>query len=136
MSDRIDLSTDTWIENGCLYTTNIAVAVSWPMGKTDCGCEYSSGWEWQDDLDGEEWGSSEAWRISLTACWEIYRYHEGEPGLRIWLYMDCVALMYPDTRPFAVSGIMVALHRRAAIVCDTAEQFRALYAALKEARGG
>ncbi len=140
MSKYIDLSAHTHTEDmdgrRYLVTTDIGTAIAWPMGATECGCEYGSGWEWQDDLDGEEWGSSEAWRIPLTDVVPVYEYREserwsaiGEFDGRECIYLDwgCLEAIEPDD---------AVLRDLAAMVCEGPEQFRALHRELKEARGG
>lgn len=111
MSNRIDLSADTWIENGWLYTTTRDVRSFWP-GDVECT-------------------SSGGWRIPLTACREIYRYREGEPCVSFGPHHHLVFCLWPTTAKKRQDRGVIYLCRRAATVCDTAEQFRAFYDAIK-----
>ena len=94
-----------------------------------------------------DWGDSErepfrcfgvSWRILLTDVAPVYEYCEGE----MWVSASYEFLADDESGVLLMGGAAVIeivdtldaevfLHRRAAIVCDGAEQFRALY----EARG-
>ncbi len=136
--DRIDLSRDTWIEtmDGVRYlvTENLTISIEWPERYVEGACTNPSDSDWFEMGLDEDWGASVIWRIPLTDASPVYEHREGEEGLRIWASMDCVALMDASTSPMSVERLAVYLHRRAAIVADTAEQFRALHGELKEAR--
>ena len=126
---RLDLSSETFIDtmDGVRYlvTTEPEVKIAWTKIES-----------WQRDFRGEWKQYPETievvywreWRIPLTACWDIYRYREGEPGivltpLRTWALSPAMAKW--------ARNLTYSLHRRAAIVCDSAEQFRAFYDAIK-----
>ncbi len=115
MSNRIDLSAHTWIENRRLYSRSEEVVAGWK------------------NLPGfVKWKETVSWSIFLTAVAPVYEYREGEPFVAPARGTNALFCSIESTS----YGSYDKMHRRAAIVCDTAEQFRALHAALKEARGG
>ena len=135
MSNIIDLSANTRIEDmdgvRCLVTDDDQVAIQWPR--------YALQYRW--DVSRDPWfgslifkaGVSE-YRIPLTDVAPVYEWVSEE----MWVYVDsddCIRLGdSSDSLPTEALSDVVWFHRRAAIVCDTAEQFRALYEELKEAR--
>ncbi len=121
MSNRIDLSAHTWIEGRKLYTRSDEVARPWPRRE-----EVGTVVTWLED--------KRCWCIPLTDVAPVYEYHEGEPWARADIQMIICGPTDAMPLPRTWAGEVV-LHRRAAAVCDGAEQFRALHAALKEARG-
>ncbi len=139
MSDRIDMSADTRIEDmdgrRCLVTTNGAVAYDWSYSGESL--YLLRGWEDGIVLDDDD---IEMWRILLTDVAPVYEYREGGPCVYVWwvYLMDCKVWTVelstdPDISQELEAGSFV-MHRRAAAVCDGAEQFRALHRELKEAR--
>ncbi len=115
MSDRIDLSAHTWIEGGRIHTTSEEVSCAWDLNdiEIDPGVDECS--------------------ASLTDVAPVYEYRKNEA----WLFIDCfgfVSLGDSESAHLPDTPDAIWLQRRAAAVCDGAEQFRALHAALKEAR--
>lgn len=133
--DRVDLSAHTRIEmvDGVWYliTENLTVAIDWPEKHTEGGPSNPDSAEWFEMGLDEDWGASVIWRIPLTAVAPAYEYRVGEPWAAS--HNEMITCGPPDamTIPYTFDG-EIALHRRATMVCDTAEQFRALHAALME----
>ena len=123
---RIELSAYTWIEDGYLRTTSRAVMEGWR--------ETHERISWM-----KKSGADLCFCIPLTVAAKVYKYREGEPWVR-----TMIMLQYGRVGRVYECGIQVVaggpteweyyLHRRVAGVCDTTEQFRALYDALKEVR--
>ncbi len=131
--NRIDLSAHTHIEDmdGVRYlvTTNHGVSVEWPYSKTEFWSdEYSGDWIRGNDTP-DDWLNWDCWCIPLTDVAPVYAYIEGEP----WCCPFGISILcsFGDHR----YGRIDKLHRRAAAVCDVAEQFRLLHGELREARG-
>ncbi len=130
--DRIDLSAETWIEDmygwRYLVTENLTISIDWPERYVEGACTNPSDSDWFEMGLDEDWGASVIWRIPLTDAAPAYEYRQGEP----WTcpFMTAIYCGFGDPG----YGRTDLLHRRAAAVCDGAEQFRVLHAALKEAR--
>ena len=131
--NRVDLSADTRIEDmggvRCLVTDDDRVAIQWPR--------YALQYRW--DVIRDAWFGSPIfkmgapeYRIPLTAVAPVYEYVEGEPwvGIPITPDVEC-SIGVGVTLPWDNA---LRIHRRAAIVCDGAEQFRLFHEELKEAR--
>lgn len=95
MSDRTDLSADTWIETrgGVRYlvSKSKAVAADWPFYEAQYDSDSPSALHpagsWICGLT-DLFLYAKVFRIPLTACWKIYRYRDGEP----WAWINRQAL--------------------------------------------
>ena len=124
-SNRIDLSGTARIEvidgRRCLVTTSHEVTAAWE----GCGNGMRTNHRTGDHF------------IPLTDVAPVYEYQPGEPWIRAMYQYSTHYLIY-DCGIMPVAGGLTEweyyMHRRAAAVCDGAEQFRALHAALKEVR--
>lgn len=128
--NRIDLSAHTRIEdmNGVrkLVTTSHEIACPWPRRE-----EIGTVVTWLED--------KRCWCIPLTAVAPVYEFVNGEPWARAVFQYGQVGRVYDCGIQVVPGGPMeweYYMHRRAAVVCDTTEQFRALHGELKEARDG
>ncbi len=146
MSNRIDLSADTHIEDmdGRRYLVSVrpSDAVEWlqipwsegeyqgPQGRW---IEDGVPEEW-DTLDGDTIMSFAEYRILLTDVAPVYAYVEGEMAVYLALRNAPMELV-PASAAFVGDMIGIIMHRRAAAVCDGAEQFRLFHGELQEARG-
>ncbi len=148
VSNRIDLSADTHIETmdgrWYLITENLTISIDWPERHVEGACCNPSDGDWFEMGLDEDWGASVIWRILLTDVAPVYECVDGEPwaideghiilcGLVFWDWDDMRGekICRGPLPEYYTDRLM---HRRAAAVCDGAEQFRALHAALKEAR--
>lgn len=134
MSNRIDLSVDTYIEtmDGVRYlvTKLKGTAIEWN------GAEFHYGFQ-----DPKRWHCTPAmprfpdkidqWRILLTAVASVYEYREGEP----WAgYVRGVLVCGSSAAYTGYTAAGTLFHRRVTNVCDSTKQFRLLFEELKEAR--
>ncbi len=121
MSSRTDLNAHTWIEGGKIHTTCSEVAASWVNREgVDTKCHD---FKWRDGSKQDRWGVIDEYNISLTDVAPVYEYQRGEPWAAyysVWADIHCgIVEELPE-------GTII-MARRAAIVCDTAEQFKALF---------
>ena len=130
---RVDLSADTRIEtmDGVRYlvTEELTISIDWPERYVEGACTNPSDGDWFEMGLDEDWGASVIWRIPLTDVAPVYEYREGESSISFGQHhhlVFCLCLTKTPKRPDTCF-----LHRRAALVCDTAEQFRAFYDAIK-----
>ncbi len=140
--NRIDLSAHCHIEDmdGRRYLVTTDDEAAWQWRKLE-GLEV---WAFDEKVAGiKRWANvikfrhpfSEGgeWRILLTDVAPVYEFPEnGEPWVGLNTYLGVTHLICGVDSPGGKR--YMAMHRRAAAVCDGAEQFRALHAALKEAR--
>ncbi len=136
MSNHTDLSAHTRIEemDGRLYlvTKLRVVAVAWEGRDVEVAVRMNKFVPLQGTLHSKNGVET---RILLTAVAPVYEYREGEPWVSVNEGSVSSVILWAGSWP-RIAGWPVSFHRRAAIVCDTAEQFRTLYEELKEARDG
>ena len=141
MSNRTDLSAHTRMElsiDGVPYlvTTIKSIASQWPRDRMWIGTAFN-GWSTLPRRHVLRDGAN--YRVSLFVVAPVYEYREGEACLCVvWSdYYQAYIVTCPATPDDEDSddSTIICFARRAAIVCDTADQFGALHAALKEARG-
>ena len=134
---RVELSRDTHIEDmdGVRYLVTTSGANAYPWRGHGCQARILLDGDWETTCQSRWWMYRE-WRIPLTDVAPVYAYVEGEPCLCVvWSdYYQAYIVTCPATPDDEDSddSTIICFARRAAIVCDTAEQFRALHAALKD----
>lgn len=105
MSNRIQLSESTYIDDRYMVTSDIEVAAQIHAGSEMGGTAYIGGaWLIPDWYD---WGEASMWRIHVTELPAIYGYREGEP----W----CVAIS--GTRGGYIGPLFIEVHHEVRAEC-------------------
>lgn len=138
MTDRIILSGPesypvTWIDGKWLCTVNPEVKMGWhSVSLVPVEFVAPQSGKWQEYPHYHNLVYYDPWRIRLADARPVYEYKEGEPWAQVIEDPDEGGLVsYIECGAEAVDeglldyGWVFCLHRRAALVCDTPEQFRA-----------
>ena len=122
-----------------LVSRSKSVVIDWALTEMELGDLGTNGMVWFSAVLDDDWVNADLYRIPLTDVAPVYAYVEGEPACYVDPYADdgegqivCIdgvlTTWFKEAQEHCLSA------RRAAMVCDTVEQFRVLHGELKGAR--
>ena len=129
MSNRIQLSESTWLDDGYAYTRSREVACQW-FNKRYFEEQHADG-SWGHAAtyiaDADAYGDS-AWRIPITELPAIYGYVKNEP----WVHIGYPSRVHPQ-RTYDLPALCKPLHLRAVIPCGgNADSLRKLWEVIQK----
>ena len=141
MSERIELSEHSWIEDGHLITTNALIAFGWESAinkseVVEVWGNWDSGFSWNPM--GYDQFSGVKWRIPISILSAIYGYRDGESWCTIvrstnadGRYREWIEVNVAECLP--VPSSVIKMHTDAVVLCSgSAGSLRKLWEVIKE----
>lgn len=147
MTNRINLTPQTWIEDGMLYTKDSIIGMMWVHNCDDAETEVEerellgpNADAGATDKEPFVYGVITAYKAPLLSAHEhCYRYREGEPWCGVFhgsdrdgFALDVIAAIGPE---HSLGDVPHAAHLNAALLCGgSADSLRAYLDAVEEVR--